>query len=120
LACAPRRLPDPGLCALTTFGVIGMLARWPVYALIGAGVVGNLAEQAALHVGPLSVSQPILVIVNPFASIILSVWLFGERFTDNPAKITIAVVSFALLAAAVTMLTRTAPQDLTPTGSASS
>jgi hypothetical protein len=99
---------------LTAFGIAGMLTRWPVYALIGAGVAGTLLEQAALHVGPLSVSQPILVIANPFASIILSVWLFDERFTDSPAKITAAVLSFAVMAAGATMLTRTAPQNLTP------
>jgi drug/metabolite transporter (DMT)-like permease len=102
---------------LTAFGITGMLTRWPVYALIGAGVTGTLLEQAALHVGPLSVSQPILVIVNPFASIILSVWLFGERFTNSPAKITAAVLSFAVMAAGVVMLTRTAPRDLTPSKS---
>ena len=99
---------------LTAFGIPGMLIRWPLYALIAAGVGGTLLEQAALHVGPLSVSQPILVIVNPFASIILSVWLFGERFTNSPAKIAIAVVAFVVMGAGVTMLTRTAPPDLTP------
>jgi drug/metabolite transporter (DMT)-like permease len=66
------------------------------------------------------VSQPILVITDPFASIILSVWLFGERFTDSPAKVAIAVVAFAVMAAGVTMLTRTAPQDLTPSRPATS
>jgi len=99
---------------LTAFGIPGMLIRWPVYALIGAGIAGTLLEQAALHVGPLSVSQPMLVIVNPFASIILSVWLFDERFTNSPAKVAVGVVSFAVMAAGVTMLTRTAPQDLRP------
>jgi drug/metabolite transporter (DMT)-like permease len=99
---------------LTAFGIPGMLIRWPVYALIAAGVTGTLLEQAALHVGPLSVSQPILVIINPLASIILSVWLFDEHFTNSPAKITAAVVAFAVMAAGVTMLTRTTPQDLTP------
>jgi drug/metabolite transporter (DMT)-like permease len=99
---------------LTAFGIPGMLTRWPVYALIGAGIAGTLLEQAALHVGPLSVSQPMLVIVNPFASIILSVWLFDERFTNSPAKIAVAVLSFAVMAAGVVMLTRTAPQDLNP------
>ena len=99
---------------LTAFGIPGMLIRWPVYALIGAGIAGTVLEQAALHVGPLSVSQPMLVIINPFASIILSVWLFDERFTDSPAKITVAVLSFAVMAVGVTMLTRTAPQDLRP------
>ena len=99
---------------LTAFGIPGMLTRWPVYALIGAGIAGTVLEQAALHVGPLSVSQPMLVIVNPFASIILSVWLFDERFTNSPAKIAIAALSFAVMAAGVIMLTRTSPQDLKP------
>jgi hypothetical protein len=62
----------------------------------------------------LSVSQPIPVITDPFASIILSVWLFGKHFTDSPAKVAIAIVAFAVMAAGVTMLTRTAPQGLTP------
>jgi hypothetical protein len=97
---------------LTAFGIPGMLIRWPVYALIGAGIAGTVLEQAALHVGPLSVSQPMLVIINPFASIILSVWLFNERFTNSPAKVIVAVLSFAVMAVGVVMLTRTAPQDL--------
>jgi hypothetical protein len=66
------------------------------------------------------VSQPLLVIVDPFASIILSVWLFGERFTDSPVKLAIAVVAFAVMAAGVIRLARTSPQDLTPSRPASS
>ena len=99
---------------LATSGIGGMLTRWPVYALAAAAVAGTLLEQSALHVGPLSVSQPLLVITNPLASITLSIWLFDERFTDSPAKITIAVLAFAVMAAGVTVLSRTAPKDLTP------
>jgi drug/metabolite transporter (DMT)-like permease len=99
---------------LSVSGIGGMLADWPVYAFIAATITGALLQQAALHVGPLSVSQPLLVIIDPFASIILSVWLFGEHFTDSPAKLAIAVVAFAVMAVGVVMLTRTAPQDLTP------
>jgi drug/metabolite transporter (DMT)-like permease len=91
-----------------------MLPGWAVYAFIAATITGALLQQGALHVGPLSVSQPLLVIIGPFASIILSVWLFGERFTDSPAKAAIAVVAFAVMAAGVVMLTRAAPQDLSP------
>jgi drug/metabolite transporter (DMT)-like permease len=98
---------------LTTLGLVGMLTRWPVYALAVAAVTGTLLEQAALHVGPLSVSQPLLVVINPLASIILAVWLFGERFTASPAKVTVAVAAFAVMAAGVTELSRTAPKDLT-------
>jgi hypothetical protein len=48
----------------------------------------------------------------------LSVWLFGERFTNSPAKVAIGVVAFAVMAAGVVMLTRTAPQGLTPSSPA--
>ena len=99
---------------LAVSGIGGMLTDWPIYAFIAATVAGTLLQQATLHVGPLSVSQPFLVITDPFASIILSVWLFDERFTDSPAKITVAVLAFAVMAVGVTMLTRTAPKDLTP------
>jgi drug/metabolite transporter (DMT)-like permease len=93
---------------LATSGISGMLTRWPVYALVAAAIAGTL------HVGPLSVSQPLLVIINPLASIILSIWLFDERFTDSPAKIATAVVAMAILAIGVIALSRTAPRDLTP------
>jgi drug/metabolite transporter (DMT)-like permease len=99
---------------LTSFGVIGMLIRWPVYALACAAISGSLLEQAALHAGPLSVSQPLLVVVNPLTSIVLSVWLFGEHFTHSPAKIVVAVISFAVMAVAVAGLSRTSPQNLAP------
>ena len=99
---------------LATLGIGGMLTRWPVYALAAAAVTGTLLEQSALHVGPLSVSQPLLVIINPLTSIALSIWLFDEHFTDSPAKIAIAFVAFAVMAVGVTVLSRTAPQDLAP------
>ena len=56
-------------------------------------------------------SQPLLVVVNPLASIALSIWLFQEHFTSSPARIAVAVVSFAAMAAGVVELSRTAPQD---------
>ena len=110
---------------LAMFGIVGMLSRWPVYALAAAALAGTLLEQAALHVGPLSVSQPLLVVINPLASIALSIWLFDERFTSSPARIAIAVVSFAAMAVGVVELSRAAPQNLAqsrpaPAGAASS
>jgi drug/metabolite transporter (DMT)-like permease len=101
-------------------GIGGVLTSWPAYAFVAATVTGTLLQQAALHVGPLSVSQPFLVITDPFASIILSIWLFDERFTNSPAKITVAILAFASMAAGVTMLTRTAPKDLAPSAPSSS
>jgi len=100
--------------ALAVSGPIGMLARWPIYALILSGIVGSVLQQAALQVGPLSVSQPLLVVVDPAVSIVLSVWLFDERFTVSTAQRVVAVVAFLAMAVGVTLLSRAAPADLDP------
>jgi hypothetical protein len=105
---------------IASFGILGMLSRWPVYALAVAALSGTLLEQAALHVGPLSVSQPLLIVVNPLASIVLSVWLFEEHFTSSPPRIAIAAVSFAAMAAGVVELSRRAPQNMAPSRPAAS
>jgi hypothetical protein len=99
---------------LAEHGVFRMLAHWPVYALLMSGVVGTILQQAALQTGPLSVSQPLLIVVDPAAAIVLSLWLFDDRFTDSPAQIAVAAVSFVVMAAGVVMLSRTAPSDLVP------
>jgi drug/metabolite transporter (DMT)-like permease len=105
---------------LAMFGVVGMLERWPLYALAVSAAAGTVLEQSALHVGPLSVSQPLLVVINPLASIGLSIWLFSEDFTRSPGRIVVALLSFAIMAMAIVVLSRAAPQDLTPSPSAAS
>ena len=102
---------------LATFGLGGMLIRWPIYAMIGATVTGTVLQQAALHVGPLSVSQPVMVITDPLVSIVLSVWVFAEHFTNSLVQIAIGAASFAVMGAGVVVLTRTAPEDLAPSRS---
>ena len=97
---------------LTQFGVGGMFTHWPVYALAVGGVAALFLEQAALHVGPLRVSQPFLVIIDPIVSIALSVWLFGERFTSDAAVLAVAAVAFAVMCAGVVVLTQTAPATM--------
>jgi drug/metabolite transporter (DMT)-like permease len=97
---------------LTQFGPLGMFAHWPVYALIVVSIVAEVLEQTALHVGPLSVSQPFLVIVDPIVSIVLSVWVFAEVFTENALRLTVGIISFAVMCAAAAVLARTAPATM--------
>jgi len=97
---------------LTQFGVGGMFAHWPVYALAVGSVAALFLEQAALHAGPLRTSQPFLVIVDPIVSIALSVWLFGEQFTSDAGVLTVAAAGFAVMCAAVVVLTQTAPATM--------
>jgi EamA domain-containing membrane protein RarD len=89
-----------------------MFTHWPVYALAVGGVAALFLEQAALHVGPLRVSQPFLVIIDPIVSIALSVWLFGERFTADAAVLAVAAAAFAVMCAGVVLLTQTAPATM--------
>jgi drug/metabolite transporter (DMT)-like permease len=97
---------------LTASGFVGTLEHWPVYALLASGVLGSVLQQAALQVGPLSVSQPLIVVVDPAVAIVLSVWIFDERFTVSLAQRIIAGVAFCVMAVGVTVLSRTAPSDL--------
>jgi hypothetical protein len=99
---------------LTEFGVGGMFAHWPVYALAAAGLGTEVLEQAMLHAGPLSVSQPLLVIVDPIVSILLSVLIFGEYFTENAGQLALAAAAFAGMCCAVVTLIRTAPATISP------
>jgi hypothetical protein len=94
------------------FGVGGMFLHWPVYALAAAGLGAEVLQQMTLRVGPLSVSQPILVIVNPIVSIALSVWIFEEYFTPDAPRLALGSVAFAIMCASAAVLTRTAPASM--------
>jgi hypothetical protein len=98
--------------SLGAYGFGGMFLHWPVYALALAGLAAEVLNQIALHVGPLSVSQPFLVIVDPIASIVLSVWIFAEYFTPSPIRVTLAVVGFVGMCVGATMLIKTAPATM--------
>ena len=100
--------------SLSQFGVSGMFTHWPVYALAVSGLIAELLNQAALHVGPLSMSQPFLVIVDPIVSIALSVWVFGETFNPDAVRLAVGSFAFAAMCVAVAVLTRTAPATMDP------
>ena len=104
---------------LTEYGIAGTFVRWPVYAVAVGGVAGTLLVQLALHVGPLRVSQPLLVIVDPVISIVLSLHLFGERFTADAAHLAFAAAAFLAMCGGVVLLTMTVPETMeakVPTG----
>ena len=97
---------------LTEYGVAGTFVRWPVYAVAVGGVAGTLLVELALHVGPLRVSQPLLVIVDPVISIVLSLHLFGERFTADAAHLAFAAAAFLAMCGGVVLLTMTVPETM--------
>ena len=100
---------------LANHGVIGTLEHWPLYALILAGVIGSVLQQAMLQAGPLSVSQPLVVVVDPAVAIVLSVWIFDERFAVNNLQRAAAAAAFCVMTVGVVVLSRSAPTDLDST-----
>jgi drug/metabolite transporter (DMT)-like permease len=100
---------------LAVSGVVGVLEHWSLYALLATAIIGSVLQQAALQVGPLSVSQPLIVVVDPAVAIVLSVWIFDERFTVSAVQRAVAGVAFCVMAIAVAVLGRTAPTDLDST-----
>jgi hypothetical protein len=97
---------------ISALGFGGAFTRWPVYALIVGGVLGLLCEQAALHVGPLSVSQTFIVIVDPVVSVTLGIWLYRERLHHDALHLTVGVVAFVVMCVGIVALTRTAPATM--------
>ncbi len=94
---------------LAADGAPAVLVHGAVYGVVVAGIVGTVLTQAALHYGPLAVSQPFMVIVNPFVSILLGVWLYGEHFVGGPLQIGLGAFGFAAMVVGVVFLAKTAP-----------
>src|SRR5690349_15049219 len=94
---------------LSDGGLLEAFTHWQLYAFAASGLVSGVLVQAALRVGPLTVSQPLLVVLNPLTSIVLSVWLFGEHFSTNPPTVVLGGVAFVGVLFGVVLLTATGP-----------
>jgi drug/metabolite transporter (DMT)-like permease len=94
-------------------GIVGVLMHWPLYAMIATGVLGTVLLQGAYAVGPLAASQATMLIVDPLASIMLGIELFGESLSTGLGSVLGIVVSFAVLGAGVVMLSIWAPPVMT-------
>jgi len=94
---------------LAGHGVPGVLTHAAVYGVVITGILGTVLAQAALHRGPLAVSQSLMVIVDPVVSIVLGVWLYGEHFEGGPVRISLGALGFTAMVVGVVFLASTAP-----------
>jgi uncharacterized membrane protein len=63
-----------------------MLYRhWQSYALAFFGALGVFLAQNAIHAGPIVASQSTIVLVDPLASILIGVGLFGDNLRTSGA-----------------------------------
>jgi drug/metabolite transporter (DMT)-like permease len=64
---------------------VSLYRYWQTYALILFGVLGVFLAQNAFHAGPIVASQSTLVMVDPLASILIGVGLFGDNLRTGGA-----------------------------------
>jgi hypothetical protein len=95
-------------------GILGAFDHWPLYALVVTGILGAILTQAAFNAGPLSASQPALLIVDPLASIILGVLIFGERLDSTGPAVIGAVVALLVMCVGIVLTSRWAPPSMEP------
>lgn len=105
--------------ALTSGAVPGLLRSWSLYGLIVVGVAGLVTEQLALREGPLRVSQPLIVILDPLASVLFGVLVFRESVAHTPLALVSAGAAALLVAWGVVVLTASVPESLLPGASSS-
>jgi len=67
------------------------------YAIAAAGLLGLIVSQHALESGPVAASQSALLIVNPVASIVMGVFLFGDRLRIGHGRFAVEVASLVVM-----------------------
>ncbi len=96
-----------------------VLTHWPIYALLLVGPSGLLVNQVAFQAGPLSASPPASTAVDPLASVVLGLLLFG-KLHGRPLAATLEALVLIVLAVALLRLARAEhdppePQPALPT-----
>jgi drug/metabolite transporter (DMT)-like permease len=88
-------------------GPLTLFASWPLYALIGAGVSGTAINQRAYQVAPLSMSMPVLNIVDVLVAVGLGAWAFGEPPANDAVTLVVQGAALACMAVGLHQIART-------------
>jgi drug/metabolite transporter (DMT)-like permease len=64
---------------LVTQGWSHVFNHWEPYAMVATGIIGFFFAQNAYHAGPITASQATITIIDPLASVLIGIWLFGDR-----------------------------------------
>lgn len=83
-----------------------LLLHWQVYAMAAAGLVAVFLAQNAFHAGPVTASQPSLVILDPLVSIGIGIGLFGDQVQTGDARVAVECVALTVLCVGGLVLAR--------------
>lgn len=74
-----------------------LLTSWPLWALVGAGICGTAINQRAYQIAPLSMSMPVLNVVDVLVAIGLGAWAFGEPPAHGPTALIVQAAALACM-----------------------
>jgi hypothetical protein len=82
----------------------GLYRHWQTYALACFGALAVFLAQNAIHAGPIVASQSTIVLVDPVASILLGVGLFGDDLRTSGAWGPLEALSLLVMVAGAVLL----------------
>jgi len=84
--------------------VAGIYRHWQTYALACFGALAVFLAQNAIHAGPIVASQSTVVLVDPVASILIGVGLFGDNLRTSGAWGPLEALSLLVMAVGAVLL----------------
>jgi drug/metabolite transporter (DMT)-like permease len=82
----------------------GLYRHWQTYALAVFGALAVFLAQNAIHAGPIVASQSTIVLVDPVASILVGVGLFGDDLRTSGAWGPLEALSLLVMVAGAVVL----------------
>lgn len=89
---------------LWSSGITVVFEHWQTYAVALAGLAGLVLSQHALQAGPVAASQSALLVVNPIASIVMGIWLFGDHLHAHGLRLGLELGTLAVMFASLLLL----------------
>jgi drug/metabolite transporter (DMT)-like permease len=80
-------------------GLGHVFSQWETYGMCVVGLISFLLMQNAFHAGPFAASQSTLILVNPFVSVGLGAWLYGESFPHGAGVVVTGVLAACVFVA---------------------
>jgi drug/metabolite transporter (DMT)-like permease len=87
-------------------GFPALLEHWEFWAMAGSGLAAVFLAQNAFHAGPVTASQPTLVIVDPLASIGIGIGLFGDQLQTGGGRGVLESVALLVMCLGALVLAR--------------
>lgn len=85
-------------------GLSHLFTHFEPYGIAVAGLSGLFFTQNSFHAGPITASQATIVIVDPIASIVIGVGLFGDNLASSNGVLALDAVALAVMSLGLVVL----------------